>query len=1167
MARILGLDLGTNSIGWAVVDDTKKQIIKTGVRIFPEGVNRDTKGKEVSKNETRRDARQKRRQTFRTKLRKHHLVKALIEHKMYPANATTKKLEEYFKANPYLLRSKALRKELSLFEFGRVLYHLSQRRGFKSNRKAGTSEESVINKGDEKLGKIGIIDTTNSIKEGKFKTLGNYLNSLDTNEQRIRNRYTTRQMYIDEFELIWSKQKQYHSHILTDTLKEQIGNTKNGILFFQRPLRSQKGLVGKCTFEQNKTRCPLSAIPFELFRTYQFINSIEIYSPDGETFQLTNVQRDEIVSLFNKKEKQIEFKEIVQRLGFGKGYKFNYSIDDKHGDKRPGNPTIAQLSKLFENEWGTFSDNEKDLRWHIIYFATDNDWLLNYAKNNWHFSEKQIEKLKKVNLKQDYANLSRKAINNILPFLRKGFTYSAAVILGGIKNAFGEDRFNSLDTNQIDLIENTVLDIFLDKRKKESTIDIIKVFLKQEFKLSDKELRKLYHHSDLDAVNQKLISSALPSPPNVRNPIVQQALFEVQSLVNIIVKEFGALDEIKVELAREMKMPKTVREEIRFKQKEREEENNGAKKILDEYNLRHSRSNIQKYLLWKECKHQCPYTGTEIAIHQLFDEGFVQIEHIIPWSVSLNNSMANKTICLVKENQAKGDRTPFQYYGNDPSKWSEIKSRAYKLLPFRKYQQFVKQEIDTDFVSRQLNDTRYISREAKTYLESICKKVNISSGGVTSDLRHYWGLDTILNPRIKVGNSIPEDDYWAAINTDGTIAETIPWTFNQKEEPTELQKKGRVVLGFARDGYFSITGGPKNRTDHRHHAVDALTIANTKVTFIQELSHWNKQQKMTGRNIFPSPWDNFRNDAENSIKNILVSYKSKNRVTTKIKKKIKKNGKEYTSVGISARGALHEETVYGKRKNMFGEKNDYFNLRKPLPSLTPAMVPKIIDKKIRELAFERLVKRGLKIDRGNNKPIVKTTKEKEIFAKAFDKPLLLPNENGEPIPVKKIRIRVESSNMQPLKDGINQWVEPGKNHHIALYIDSNGNISERVVTQFEAVERKNEGDDIIQRIDTLGNKLLSSLQRNELFLLGFSDETYKEVKNNYEVLSKHLYKVEALSSMYYEFRHHLESNQDNEIRPFYIRIQSFGAGLTGWKNYNPIKVKISPTGKIEPIKE
>ncbi|MDE3056938.1 MAG: type II CRISPR RNA-guided endonuclease Cas9, partial [Bacteroidota bacterium] len=124
MARILGLDLGTNSIGWAVIDDTAKEIIKTGVRIFPEGVNRDTKGKEVSKNETRRDARQKRRQTFRTNLRKQHLINALKEARMYPLTSNEKELQKYFLANPYLLRSKALRKKITLLEIGRILYHL-----------------------------------------------------------------------------------------------------------------------------------------------------------------------------------------------------------------------------------------------------------------------------------------------------------------------------------------------------------------------------------------------------------------------------------------------------------------------------------------------------------------------------------------------------------------------------------------------------------------------------------------------------------------------------------------------------------------------------------------------------------------------------------------------------------------------------------------------------------------------------------------------------------------------------------------------------------------------------------------------------------------------------------------------------------------------------------
>jgi CRISPR-associated endonuclease Csn1 len=333
MAKILGLDLGTNSIGWAIVDDAQKKISGIGSRIFPMGVENlgEGEGREISKNAGRTGARGVRRQFFRRRLRKKVLLKALSDNKMCPMldadfedwkktkEFPTDKLANWFALNPYELRQKAINEKLSLEEIGRIFYHIIQRRGFLSNSRKGGSDDGAIFKGNPKEGKIGITETQESIQD---KTLGSYLFEIYPKEnqpfqdgfERIRNRYTTRKMYVDEFELIWSKQSKFHSNFNED-LKTLFGGRKldgykeDGILFHQRPLRSQKHLVGKCSFEPTKTKCPISAIPFEQFRVWQWVNTVEY---NGK--KISQEEKEKIIEFLYLNEKLIKIS--LKRISF-----------------------------------------------------------------------------------------------------------------------------------------------------------------------------------------------------------------------------------------------------------------------------------------------------------------------------------------------------------------------------------------------------------------------------------------------------------------------------------------------------------------------------------------------------------------------------------------------------------------------------------------------------------------------------------------------------------------------------------------------------------------------------------------------------------------------------------------------------------------------------------
>lgn len=1114
MAKILGLDLGTNSIGWALIDDVNNAILGMGSRIFPEGVTDLGQGdREISKNAGRTDARGVRRQFFRRRLRKKILLRELAKHNMCPLTPADieqwkndkkfpeEKLRDWFALNPYQLRTDALEKELSLHEIGRIFYHLIQRRGFQSNSRSAGEETGAIFEGKE--GKIGIVQTQESI--AKSRTLGTYLNSIVPKEiepfkneaKRVRNRYTTRKMYIDEFEEIWAQQSKFHKE-LTPELKTLFGGRKkdgfdsDGVLFHQRPLRSQKHLVGKCTFEPSKTKCPISAIPMDKFRVFQWVNSLDC------NVKLSNEDREIIIKqlLTHEKIKFSALRKAIKRSG--SEYQFNY----KDGDPIVGTYTISKLAnkKFFGESWFDLSDKEQEDIWHVLYFFEDKDKLKEYAINKWNFDEEKAEAISKFNLKQGYANLSRKAINNILPFLEQGYHYDVAVALGGIKNAFGEN-WDKLKSYDYELLDSNIFEIVRQGRKGGYLLPL-KEFLLNEFDLTEKDLKKLYHHSSNIEVSE--ILNRLPvnqeadkEIQSIRNPVVITALFEIRRLVNEIIDEYGKPDKIKIELARDLKISKTKRREIRLEQQRLERENDRVKKELERHGQHISHDNLLKYKLWEECNQTCPFTGNSINITQLFS-GEVQIEHIHPYSRSLNDSFMNKTLCFADENRAKGKKTPYEYYSaQGDEKWEKVKVQALSCFKnkkeypnaYAKFKQFIRKTHDDDFISRQLNDTRYISKEAKNYLGKICSDVLVGPGQATATLRHYWGLNTILNDENK-----------------------------------------------------------KSRDDHRHHAVDALVMACTDRKHLNELAKWNSYDRNYALKDFPQPWVSFRKDAETKVSEILVSHRKHNPVVTVRK------------TGTAARGQLHMETVYGKRKAP-DQENFAYHVRKPIESLaTIKHVEKVVDPVIRKLIHERITALG-GYEKGKNVPknAFFETDENGIVSPA----LFLPNLNGDPVPIKKVRMRETMSGAEQLKDDINKYVNPRNNHHVLIYTDENGKMKEEVVTFWTVVERKKQGLPIYQLPED-GVEIITTLEANDMFLLGLNPDEINWEQPNYAEINEHLYRVQKFTSGDYYFRKHMQSTLDGELGKDFQYIKGFGEGKTGWKTFNPIKVKISYSGKLQP---
>lgn len=405
MTTILGLDLGTNSIGWAVIDTTKEgnQIEDKGVYIFTEGVKME-KGNEQSRAAERTDKRSARRIKFRRKLRKYEVLKVLIENgmcplgmgelqqwrynKKYPTSEEFSKwlrTDEESEYNPYRIRAEAATKKLPPKELGRAFYHLAQRRGFLSNR-LDSSKDSNEN------GKVesSINDLTQRIKEAGLDTLGQYSWELYQKGDKVRGNYTAREdHYVEEFKKICKVQG----------LDDQLTDALERAIFYQRPLKSQKGLVGKCSFEKDKPRCPVSHPLFEEYRALQFINSIKYKNEDGQFIPLTDKERPKIwpKKFLRKSKPNFDFLDISKALTPKSENRWNYSPKTAVS----GCPVIAQLVNIFDSkDWNdcqqriydAYTKKEKkggkkstdevinDV-WHVLFTFDKESLLADWAKN------------------------------------------------------------------------------------------------------------------------------------------------------------------------------------------------------------------------------------------------------------------------------------------------------------------------------------------------------------------------------------------------------------------------------------------------------------------------------------------------------------------------------------------------------------------------------------------------------------------------------------------------------------------------------------------------------------------------------------------------------------------------------------------------------------------
>lgn len=1128
MPNLLGLTLHTNVIGWILIHSKTKKITAMGSHVFPVGcVNFGSGRKEVSKQSFRRSKRISRVGLARRRKRKIKVLQILIANGMCPLTVEElqtwrqrklfpeSSMRVWFQKNPYQLRKKALEEPLTLQELGRILYQITIHRGFPTKDRRAL-EDNAIYVGIPSYERLGILHTRAQLTNC---TLGVYLEGLLPEEgesfykqdERIRNRFLSRDMFEKEIHHIWNYQSKFHN-LLTEKLKKELMGEKdnivqnNGAVFYQRTLKSQKFRVGKCEYEKKKTKCCLSDLSYQEMLAYQWANQIK---RNGSYLKRAERHRAARYYLTHKRFSFKQFRQFLQ----DKESSFNFKDDDLIR----GSFIHATLSHdtLFGENWFSFPETEKETLWHKLHFFDNKDMLFDNLVDKHNLSYNQAKKLSLINLDTRYASISKKAATNILYFLKKGLVFNTAFILAGVKSCL-KANWNKIGIEDENYIIKTVLAIYK-ANKGVAFLPALKDFLTEEMGLTQIQLSNLYgfygaSKSVLLRSKFKTGGKADQEINALRVPLMRTVLFQLRKLLNTLIDTYGPIDEIKATLSIDLKINKHQRYLYNLDQRRLMGLRQTYMQELGALAENLTPLNLTKYELWKECKNTCPYTGKHISLEDLFSGGF-KVVYIQPWECSLNDSILNKTLCDAAMAKKVYLKTPVEYFQeNDPEEWEIVVKRAARLFSntkefpssYKKFKRFVKRYNKRKFLKHLMDDPNAVSRKVQQYLEQVIPKVSISAGYTNSLFIEKWQLKNVL------------------LNTIS----------HEKEY------------------------------DWRYAALEAYVSANRELPYLEILATQNKYLPQQKRTKFPIPYQDFREDLTYHLQSILVSHKKESKLLSNRKRGVKVDSKMRFNQQLSVRGSLHKESIYGLRKRPNSALSCY-HIRKPVESIqTLKQLDKVVDPVVRNILLETVMKN----EQFNGASIPKNSfsgfdAAKQKYYKAF-----LPNAKGDPVPIKKVRIRENFTGTAKLKKDLNQYVNLRNNHHVLIYKDATGDYREQITSFWEAIQRLRRKEPVYQ-LPPDGVEVITTLEINDMFLLGIEDLSEPISQESKSFIAKHLFRVQKLSSSFYEFRLAHDNNLTVLEAPSYIRINNFGSRKTGWLTYNPIKVKVNLDGNWELVED
>ena len=795
----LGLDMGATSIGWAVFDIENKTLVKTGVRIFDDG--REDKSK-ASLCVKRRESRGARKRQNRKNMQKAELLKALVFYGLFPTEY--REQQKLKLLNPYELRAKGLDEKMSLFELGRICFNLVQRKGFLSNRKDDKSEGGKLKEGYQKLKDEIALNNCRTYGEYLYKNYPNVRlkNTFDEMGKFVGGLFPFREIYKQEFDAIFEKQRLFYPEILTDSV---ITNIRE-ILFFQRPLKETE--EGVCTFEPDE-RCIAKAHPlFQSFRIWQHVVSLTFVSEtDLEYGKLTKEKLERLVYILkhpaefiSTKQKTLSYSSIKSLLELDKKGFFNYEQQQGATELAKGiivdttEYAISQ-SQYFKDYWHLFDEKQKGFLINVLMrpqryidfsdaklsIEKQDEIIRAYLEKTFNLSaEASRELLYDINLEDGFASLSQKAISKILPFMMCGQLYSDACESAGYHHSVKETKSRDFLPYYGEILSQSCLG------------------------------QKTNPQNDEEKYGK------------INNATVHVALNQIRHLVNELIVLYGKPFDISIEYARDLPASMAERKKLISKRDENEVENN---KIIEELNKKieprnWSKKDIEKYKIWKnlgvpKCGnpldiHECPFTGEKISVSALMNGDLFQVEHLIPFSRCFDDSIQNKVIASAMANKYKGARTPWEAFheSEDGFNWTEIQKRS-KKLSLEQQWRFSKDamkrfEEKAGPIARSLNDTRYMTRLLQEYLLPIVREDGYKTaqsvvGQLTSLVRKAWGLNQYKNKE--------EAEEYRSLHNHHAVDAVVVSSIDRgqiKAVSTDLKKMSGFVKEYFKDELYKF---------------------------------------------------------------------------------------------------------------------------------------------------------------------------------------------------------------------------------------------------------------------------------------------------------------------------------------------------------------------------
>ena len=957
----LGLDVGTNSLGWSVLElnesDEPCRVEAAGSRIFSDGRNPKSKATLTA---TRREARSARRRRDRFKQRQTFLLAEITKAGLFPEDQHERKQLQML--NPLELRARALKEALPLHHIGRALFHLNKRRGFKSNRK-DRSEEKVsgkISKSSRALLEVmGLIETQLSdedykalsreekkaarqkeagarrdalakLNEQSELTYGAFLWQRQVDGKQTRARpsgeadklydvYPTRELYEDEFFKIWAAQALHHSQ-MTCEWRDRIHH----VIFTQRPLRSPER--GQCTYLPSKKRTFRSMPSFQLYRIYQEVNNLEWTTTEGKN-RLADFPtvRDEIISLLEKptnKNATVTFnkmKNVVKKHGLSTGeVVFNFETAKRKGFDGNQTSNVMQHDDYVGPTWHDWSLDKQDRFIETILDDSKTDDEVRNELEKFGLTYAAAENCLNAPLVERTAHVSLHAARLMMEVMRDGIEQ--------VDHQTGEI------TTRLP-IQSEAAEYLADSEDCPEFINPMRTTGE-----SRQLLDQLPYYGEAFQDGRHIIpGDRTPEDQyderkyygGVTNPTVHIALNQIRQVVNELIDRYGHPASVAIELGRDLPAGAKGRREIEREQKENQDKNKELDMKLEDLEQKSNPDNRLRLRLWEELSKDpagrcCPYSGKKIGLTNLFD-GSTDIDHLIPFSASLDDSRANKVICTRQANRDKGQKTPFAAFGHSPEgyDWEQIFNRV-QVLSKSKQWRFqedaleIWQRKEGNFLARHLNDTRYIGRLTREYLECICHidKIDVLTGRLTALLRGHWGLNSVLADQLN--DKVPK----------------------------------------------------KNRDDHRHHAIDAIVIGMTNRSMLQKVATAaNSAEELAWDRLFIKgenqrspidPWDDFRKDVKEVVTGIVPAHKTR-------RKKFIHGRTTDGQLRRTTDGQLHNDSAYGivshPDKNGKNKEKYVLTIRKPIENF----VKQDEVKKIRDRQLRRDFKKAFDIAEANGR--------------------------------------------------------------------------------------------------------------------------------------------------------------------------------------------------------